>query len=38
MLDGLMNEFKKASGTFLRVWAKNQSGLKFFEKITKVTN
>ena len=33
----ILKEFKKPSGKLLRVWAKNQSGLKFVEKILKFT-
>ena len=33
----ILKEFKKPSAKFLRVWAKNQWGLKFVEKILKFT-
>ena len=33
----ILKEFKKPSGKFLRVWAKNQYELKFLEKILKFT-
>ena len=33
----ILKEIKKPSGKFLRVWAKNQWGLKFVEKILKFT-